>query len=283
MNIQAAHNSLSDIQIELPFTLEFDITRKLLGSASTALFRIYNLSPERRNQLLINQWSAENDFRLVTLNAGYGPGPAYPLVFNGWTSRGWSVREGNNFISQLECFDGGNAYINATIDETFKAGTPYQVIIETLIARLLEFKVSRGTIGTFTGSTTRGYSASGSIVQILSELTGGAFYIDNGVANALGFTEAIGSNLIPVINASSGLLNTPVRETNYLHFEMLFEPKLVIGQLVNLQSATEPSYNGQYQVRSVHHKGVISGAVCGEAITTVELFYSTVFTQVGGK
>lgn len=280
LEVQAAVNSPTFIRIEPPFTLEFDITRKELGSASIASFRIYNLSQKVRNQILINQYDSYN-FRQVNLQAGYGPGPSYPLVFTGFATRAWSIRDGNNFITQIEAFDGGKAYLNARIDQQFPAGTPYRSIIIALVNRLKEFGIKRGTIGNYTGSTGRGFAANGSIIDILTELTGGGFFIDNGVANCLGQTEGIGSNSIPTINASAGLLNTPVREENFLIFDMLFEPKLFIGQLVNLESATEANYSGQHKVGGVRHKGTISEAVCGDAITTLSLYYNKAFVRIG--
>ena len=85
---------------------------------------------------------------------------------------------------------------------------------------------------------------------------------------------------ITIINADTGLLNTPVIEQTMLRFEMLFEPSLDVGSLVSVISLTYPQINGLYNVVGVHHQGIISPVVSGTLITTVELFYNTLPTPV---
>ena len=53
---------------------------------------------------------------------------------------------------------------------------------------------------------------------------------------------------------------------------MLFEPRLTLGQIINLQSTTNKQYNGLYKVVGFTHRGTISPAVCGDLRTTVNLF-----------
>lgn len=115
---------------------------------------------------------------------------------------------------------------------------------------------------------------SGSTTEILREITGGSFFIDNGVAYILGENEAIPGE-VKVINSESGLLGTPVREDTILTFEMLFEPRILVGQVVSVQSITEANYNGEYKVTAVKHTGTISESVGGRAVTRLELFYGT--------
>lgn len=256
-----------------PFTLEFDITRHTLNSANIASFRIYNLSKNHRS-LIRKDVTALWDFRTVRLKAGYGN--TLPVVFNGNITQAWSVREGNNFITQIESFDGGEAYVTGDTNVTYPKGTPFQSIITALANSLPG--VSVGAIGSYPGVTNRASSYVGPTMSILSELTGGGCFIDNGKIFCLGNNECqIGSTL--VINSQSGLLGTPMRQQTILSFDLVFEPGLVAGQKILLDSregdVTGANFNGIYKIVTLHHHGMISAAVCGDAITNIEMFYGT--------
>lgn len=258
----------STLTIQPPFTLEFDITRNVLTSANVASMRIYNLNANHRGQIRknVNDYA---DLRLIQLLAGYGS--KLSLVFEGNITQAWSVREGPNFITQIESFDGGFAFANAASNLTFPAQTEQLTVIDSLIKDLAGAGVRPGVVGAIDGQLSRGNAYSGNTCDLLKQLTGGRFFIDNGKAFVLADNECI-TGPIAAINASSGLLNTPVREQTIITFDMLFEPRLIIGQQVVLDSATaEPGINGSYKVISLKHRGIISEAVCGEAITSVGL------------
>ncbi len=274
LEVQTQNGSI--LTVTLPFTIEFDITRNTLTSANVCQVRIFNLSQKNRNQIRFNV-SNYGQFRLIRLRAGYGSN--LPVIFTGNISQAWSVREGVNFITQIECYDGGFAFANGLTSAQFPAGTSQKDIIANLAGSLPN--VSVGAIGNYTGSLSRGNSYSGSTTDILREITGSGFFIDNGKANALQTNEYIddGSG-VATINSQSGLLGTPVLEQTIVKFDMIFEPTLTVGEKIILDSITEQNFNGAYKVTAVKHRGMISEAVCGEVITTGEFFFSTVLTPV---
>lgn len=262
--------------MQLPFTIEFDITRNTLTSANICQIRIYNLSEKNRNQIRFNV-NEYFTFRSVRLRAGYGTN--LPTIFSGNISQAWSVREGVNFITQIECFDGGFAFNNGSTNTTFPAGTQQSTVISTLAESLPH--LSLGAVGSYPGQLSRGNTYSGATVDILRELTGEGFFVDVGKANALGTNEYIsnvGGTL--TIDAQSGLLGTPILEQTIVKFDMIFEPELHVAQRIFLNSLTEKNFNGYYKVTAVKHRGMISAAVCGEVITTGEFFYSKILTPV---
>lgn len=262
------------LTVELPFTIEFDVTRNILSSANVASIRIYNLSKINRDQVEFNIYN-QGSFRKVQLNAGYGSN--LPIIFYGNITQAWSVREGVNFITQIECFDAGYCYNNAFTNITFPANTPNKTVITTLVESLAAYNVSKGKIGDYPGTTGRGKSYSEPTVSLIARLSNGGFFIDNGVANCLGNSECIENNF-PKIDASTGLLGTPVREQQILTFDMIFEPRVQAGQIIDLQSSTisnssaSQAINGFYKVTSIKHRGMISESVCGDAITTLGMF-----------
>lgn len=273
------------LQVTLPFTIEFDITRNTLTSANVCQIRVYNLSQKNRNALRKNATSYGFPIVSIVLKAGYGTN--LPIIFAGNVSQSWSVREGVNFITQLECFDGGFAFVNGQTNLTIPAGTSYQAIIANLIESLPN--VSVGAIGNYPGTTPKQITYTGDTIKILNELTGGGFFIDNGVGNALGNHEyTIGISAPPIIDASTGLLETPVLEQNIVRFNMEFEPRLNVGTGCQLNSLTfnnldtlDSNFTGFYKIVAVKHRGMISQTVCGDAITTGEFFSLQSQTPVG--
>lgn len=266
----------SYLEIRPPFTIEFSIERKYLAANAQSAIRVYNLSQNNRNQIRKDQMDLTN-LREVQLMAGYGQN--IPLVFSGNISQAWSVRQGVNFISEIVCEDRGFASVNGVTSTTFKKGTPRQSIIFSLIDSLKPIGISRGVIGRYPGTLLRDNSYNGNTIEILNELTGGGFFIDNGKAYCLGDNEVYTGEL-DTITSASGLLGTPVRENNLLYCNIIFEPRIAIGQKIKLDStqlvaAEGDDPNAIYKVVSVKHAGMISETVCGEAITTVGLSSGT--------
>lgn len=263
------------LTIKPPFTLEMDITRNTLSGANVCQVRLYNLSKKSRDLIHFNAYN-QSLFNSIILNAGYGNN--LNNVFTGNVSRAWSVREGTNFITQIECYDGGFAFVNGEVNLTFPAGTPIKLIIETLISQLPN--VTLGAVGDFQGTLTRSNTYQGNPAQILYELTGGAFFVDNGKGYALKINEYNAQTPIISVNASTGLLNTPVLEETTARFEMLFEPSLRVDSLASLQSDTFPALNGIRKITAVKHRGIISPVVSGDLTTVGEFFYSKQFVPV---
>jgi len=257
-----------DLFIKPPFTLEFDITRNTLTSANVCQVRVYNLSEANRNKIRHNV-SDYGSYKALILKAGYGDN--LPKVFSGNISQAWSVREGTNMITQMECFDGGFAFANGTCNKQYPAGTPIRSIIIDIASTCLP-NVKLGTVGEYPGTITRSNSYSGNTMKILGELTGFGAFIDGETFYALGTDEYVAKrNGVALIDSNSGLLGTPVLEQSIIHFDMLFEPGLNLGQRILLDSITEQGFNGNYIVNGVKHRGMISEAVCGSAITTVTM------------
>ncbi len=263
------------VEFGLPFTVEFDISAKNLDGANSARFRIYNLNPATRNLLLKNNIDF-NTYIPISFYAGYGDDDNnWPLIFFGNVSQGWSFREGTNFITQLECYDGGYAFSSARISVNGSAGERRQSILNKVIKQLEPFGVKPGAISfaKVAGAIPRGNSFSGNMQKVLNDLLGAnSFFIYNNKINILAQNEYIPNQTLSVISSDTGLLGTPLRESTYLTFDIMFEPRLVLGQLVTIRSSTAPAnFNQSFVVTGIHHKGTISGSTCGEAITTVEV------------
>jgi hypothetical protein len=254
------------LRVEPPFTIDFDVFRNTMSSANITKIRIYNLNEEQRNRILKNplQWQP----RLVTLRAGYGTN--LPMILNGYITQCFSMREGTQFVTTIESFDSGYAYSNAVYSgPAFPAGTKKQTIVETLIKSLEAYGVGIGYISDLgTDKITRAKSITGSTIDRIREETDEHFFIDNGLAYVVIDLDAI-EGPVDFVNYETGLLNTPLRNETYLNFDLLFEPRLIMGQKLFVESQTARNYTGNYKVVSIHHRGTISQAIGGVAITSV--------------
>lgn len=254
------------LTIKPPFTIEFDIMRRTLSSANNSVIKIYNLSELNRSNLQKNIWNF-GALRPILLRAGYGTN--LPIIFKGTIQRAFSVRQGVNFITQIEAFDAGFDYVNSKVNKSFPAGVTYSFIIKSLIESFTD--VELGFIGDYPSVTTRGSSYVGNIGDILKNLSDGGFFIDNGIANVIHDNESLQGEL-ELIDSANGLLGTPRLEENNLIFDMVFEPRVKLGQKITLKSSTAKNFNGVYKVVSVQHRGTISESICGEVITSIGQF-----------
>jgi hypothetical protein len=79
---------------------------------------------------------------------------------------------------------------------------------------------------------------------------------------------------IELILGPNNILGTPRRIGAIVEVDMIFEPSVFIGQSVTINSL-ETVYNGTYQLRGIHHSGIISESVSGAATTTLSLWVGT--------
>ncbi len=259
------------IQVARPFTVEFDISQATFGASREASFKIYNLSDTRRSQIRKDQ-TDYSFYRKIIFDAGYGN--VIPNIFTGNILQAWSVRQGVDFITQVIAQGFGYAAVNSKIDLVFRAGERIQDVIEIMVNSLKSVGIAPGVIGSYPGTLLRGNSYSGNTIEILNALTGGGFFVYNGKAYCLNDNEAFGGQLTE-ISRDTGLIGTPTRENTYLYLDMIFEPRLQVGQWVTLKSITGDGVDNTWKVISLKHRGMISESICGTVVTNVGLCSGT--------
>lgn len=267
------------VRVEYPLTLQFQVNRNNLASACTASFTIYNLSPQTRSILVKDRLDTTN-FKSVRFAAGYDD--FLPVVFEGEIRSMQSFRRGPDYLTQVECWSGGYDMANAKTSLTVPAGTTVEALVRRLAA---DFKqVKKVVVGRKFGvDSKRATSISGNTVAAIKELVGYRFYIDNQVAYALDNNEVVAGEL-QVIDDNSGILETPRRQDKVVDVGILFEPRLRVGQRVELVSrsglapdasgnlvGTPSPWNGAYKVIGINHSGIISASENGPCTTTVSM------------
>jgi len=253
------------IEIKPPFTLQLSIARDNKPSSNKGTFSVYNLGELNRRKIFQDRY--DKTYRRIQLKAGYGDDIG--IVFSGNLREAYSFRRKNDYITYMDCMDGGIDYRESFSAFNVKKEEPKNNIVDRLLNDLTHTK--RGVVSKSDDSSARGKVVIGNTAQQLSKETDGDFYIDNELAYVLGTNEFVEGEVI-VINAANGLLSTPKRADKVITVEMLFDPRVFVGQIVELESIAEPNLNAQYKVVSIKHSGIISDAVSGQLKTVLDLW-----------
>jgi hypothetical protein len=229
-----------------------------------------------------------NKLRTIELKAGYGANQATIFYGNVLQATSTRVSGSTEFMTEIVGFDGGGAIANAFSSKSYGPGVSRDGVISDIANDLLNIgDVSLGRIDPLFGSNNyqRGRPLSDKSWKLLQLETGNRAFIDNGRLYVLADSNYSNADIL-VVNSASGLLGTPVRGETMVSVNILFEPNVQIGQGVQLISESEPVYNGIWRCQGLSHRGVISGAVCGEVVTKLDLLtsntsFETIAQQTG--
>lgn len=256
-------NGNDTITVGYPLTVNFNITRNTFASANTGNFDIYNLAPATRSAkgglFFQDRFNADQQ-KILTFKAGYNG--KLVTCFKGRIQEAYSKRQGTEVITSIQCLDLGipTDYINVT----FEAGTTKKEAYLNIIQNLQGLEL--GAIGTLEGVYQTPVTFEGKPLNVLNEITGGHTFIDNNIINTLMPNEALDIG-VTVLNADTGLINTPQRRNAEIVAEGIFNPSAFVGQLMEVQSQTASEFSGTFKLTGINHSGTISGAVAGTRTT----------------
>ncbi len=266
------------VTVGYPLTIMFHVSRNTLASANTGSFRIYNLSEKNRMMILKDRWSPEI-YRQIIVYAGYQTEPKLPVIFQGNILSAQSYREGVDWITEIEALDGGFGIINSQVATTLPTGWSFREIFNSTVQTMKN--VTRGAVGDFEANNSRGITLQGNSWDVLNKFVqDGDVFIDHERVNAIRNGEyLIDPGLVTTINADSGLLGTPRRYDKTIQIPILFEPRLGVGQKIELESL-ETVFNGVYKIIGISHRATISEAVGGDAVTTITVLRDSLLRGV---
>ncbi len=256
------------IVITDPFTCQFWVQRNTMSSLNHMSLDIYNLGQATRNRIFQDRFQILN--RTVVFEAGYD---TLSTVFSGIIFEANSSRDRTNIITRIEARDG---HYDVSTNKTFQTiqSKTLKDVFNFLIGQFSNDPLSNlelGAIGNYDQPTNRPVALNGNTYDLLKSYSQNQVFIDMGKVYVLQNTEVL-DDIIPIINPSTGLLETPRRDDGFLTITTLFEPNINIGRMVRLQSEILPIYNGDYKVMGVMHQGMISQAVCGVARSIFNLY-----------
>lgn len=276
--------------IEPPITVSFKaletVDKKSLGKLSVS---INGLKPSTRLQLL----KSEDEEKYIPVRFEVGYDGKLRQVFQGSVKSGAVKREVAIHIVSLECEDGGHDYINAFTSRTVRGKDQ---VVDSVLQDMPNTK--KGSV-TKQQALIRPKVLVGSSSKILTDTLAPdeSFFIKDERVHILKANEVTSGN-IPVVNARSGLLNTPQatkisaqddggkkakmptnepdtdpagkKDTDsstlaksskgQIVFDTKLNPMLVIGGLCAVESVTNPALNGVYKIYQIETSGQNNGA-----------------------
>lgn len=251
-----------------PLTIEFNVTKQLFQSTNTATIVCYNLDGFTREGIYQDKYLFNTEkTKMLTLEAGYGENLTCICV--GYIQQCYSERKGTDFVTTIEVLDPD--ILNQYTSVTFAAGTTFEEAYKYLASQMPNLEM--GELGNLNGVFQTPATFNGNAFVAINELTGGHTFVDNKVLNTLNDNETLKGYGAYVIDSEAGLLETPKRHDAVLEINMIFEPNLRLGQLVDIKSSTQPRFDGQYKIVGISHNCTISGARCGSRTTSIQVLY----------
>ena len=267
-------NELQQTVVEYPITCKFNSQRGTFSQANKCTIELYNLNATTRGAFFKDALTLDQqNWKYIKLEAGWNG--QLSQIFYGKILQAYSSKSGGqtDIITHIDCqpFD----IFTSQSSYTFEAGTSYKGAYKTIAPDLKNCQI--GNIGTLEGTFKTQTTYDGKTIDCLNEISGNNTFVDNGVINTIMSNEVIDVP-VPLVTDENGLLSTPIRRDASLTIKMLFEPTLIVGQLLEIKSRIQPVYNGQYKVLGFTHDCLISPTQAGQRITTVELWIAPLLT-----
>lgn len=237
--------------------VQFSIAKHIISTTTPTIISVYNLGPGIRGAL-------QNSHAQIVINAGWA-NTGLLSVFKGSLMAAVSHRDGADIVTDMFCMVGVGALARTTISEAF--GPKYELskmlmdIAKTLPNIYVDSKLIN-VKNVFLGS--QGYSYAGSASDLLDKLSrvhGFSWWINDGRFYALDDNRTINEGNI-VISANNGflmraepMLTTPWQKQSGTTIESLFNPNIIPGSSVVLDTKINPQLNGTFKVHSMEHVG----------------------------
>lgn len=274
-NLSVMGRSGNMIPLAFPLTLKFDVTHNTFSDANNASLQIYNISTSHQKEIYWDQYFKATRVPLI-LNAGYrDSAPSIPQIFTGYVTFAYTERLGPDTVTHIEAYDGGFGIANGVISHTANIGDSVEKIFSDVVSKGLP-GVTKGSVVITKPNPklTSPWIFSGPTWPEIQKLKpdGGSCFIADGEAHLLGFNDTLPKkNSLGVLQSSTGLLGVPKREGYQVTCSCIFEPRMKLGQTVELKSSLNPWVNKVYQIIGFKHHGTISAVESGEATTDITL------------
>jgi hypothetical protein len=174
---------------------------------------------------------------------------------------GTTTRDAGDIITRIECSSGLQEMQTATLEETFREGTPILQVLEKAAGKL---GVTLGQIDAtkFTGALENGLTVSGFVSDIMDELVGDAeadWSIQDDALQVLGKDLTLLDGMVILASepfGGTGLIGSPSRTDKGCIGRSLLNPKIVPGRLLTIKSR---NVNGTFKCVKVTYQGDTHG------------------------
>jgi hypothetical protein len=224
--------------------IQFEVSKSTRGGLNTCSIKIYNLSDDKRKKLVKDK--EDGQVRLPFLfKAGYSK---LENLFKGTVHEASSVKTGSEFVTTITSLDGGFDFINSFTSKTVTNNDVSNIVAD--MPNTEQGKISKRK------ALVRPKVLVGNSAKLIEDNLDDdeTYYIDEEKLYIIKDDE-VTSDYIPIVQASTGLLNTPIRKNLEVTFSTMLNPSIKIGGLAELISTTATHLNGIYKVITIKYKG----------------------------
>lgn len=235
--------------------------------------RVFGLQLDVMNKLtILSKQLVTGRFNTVIVNAGDEGGPL-SVVFAGTIREAWVDATGSPQVAFiLVAQDGAQLALKPVVPVSFKGSVDVAQII-SYIARTNNLGFENGGVS---AQATNAYVPSTALEQI--QALGRHYNFNTFIQSNAGFSNS-GTVVIwpfdtprpgpvPVISPETGLIGYPMRTQSGIMLRTLFNPAIVFGGQIQVQSALTP-VNGTWNVFSINHD-LESETPGGKWFTTID-------------
>ena len=256
----------SSIVITSPLTIKFNVQRMPFAGRCTASIDIYNLNQDTRSKLFLDWYDFKN-IRQVTLEAGYENGK-FDRIYKGRIRICTTKKAYTDNVTHIEAIS-GLGVLDSMLHTSLNEG---ESLVDTAGMIIGEMPgVQPGAVSLPDFSFKRPVALIGNAVSVLKTYTKDNVAIDLDKVIVIDEDEVIDGD-VRVIDDESGLLGTPERQQTSLVVNCVFEPRIKVGQALEIRSSVAPEFDGQYKVWGVTHNGIIGATQGGQCVTTITLW-----------
>lgn len=264
------------LTVSYPISLQLNINQNVFSSANSGKFILYNLNPNTRALLYKDKYDLT---KYVTMKLYAGYQNTMPLVFYGDFLQCYSYRKSGSvdWITEIEATDMMYIFQYGFANYTMAAGTTFENLLKTLLADIPNLEI--GYISPKIQPLKKSQTFWGETLSILkNDYLDYQIYVHNNELNVIAEDETVPGQ-ISLITPKSGLLGSPTRAEMYLDVECIFEPGILPGQGIALESTTLSYLNNIYKVIGLQHRGIISAVQSGALTTQLTLSLGSTFYQ----
>jgi hypothetical protein len=238
------------VTIKPPFRIVFSADKSDDATLNKLTLKIDGLS-ETKRRLLVRDSDQDTYFPL-DLKVGYQG--LLETIFRGSIDKAGSTRDGAQFVTNIECLDGGNDFLKGFVSATV---TSKAAAIDAVLGTMPN--TQKGKIGAM-NDLVRPKVLVGNSIAVVQEMLdpNQRWFIDDERLNVLGDSELV-SSFAPLISAETGLLNTPEADKKNITVTTFLNTSVKVGGIFKLDSKTAPHLNGVYKVNTITYSGDYDG------------------------
>ncbi|MGV8004336.1 hypothetical protein QPK14_20285 [Photorhabdus temperata subsp. temperata] len=224
----------------------FEVSKTITSEPNSATIRVYNLNQSHRNLI------TSKTYNKVSLAVGY---EELRVIYTGDIIEVVTLRDDLDFIIELTCGDGYEAYTSALVNKTLKAGATDADILSEATKSM---KVGNGVVDLPKDrQLPRGKVLTGNTRDIMHKIArnnGANWSVQDGNMVVLPKNKVLADNEGFVLSQETGMIGSPEKTDDGLQITCLCNPALRIGSLVRIKSII-PEYNGDYKITELEHSG----------------------------